>query len=154
MDSIRRVVSKRIGEILLEARVIDVAQLDEALEVQSREGGLIGSILVRLGFAKEADIVEAFALQYGIPYLPLENYRINPDVIQFIPYEMAKTHCLIPVDKIQNVLTITMAHPLLTDVIEEIERAKGCLVQTFVSTESDIYRAIERMYTDRSGPKA
>jgi len=105
--------------------------------------------LVDLGFAKEEDIAQALTAQYGFPYLPLSNYEISPEIIDIIAGRVAKQYVLIPIDKIGNNLTIVMSNPLNIQAIEDVELISGCSVQTFVSTSSDIKRAIEKYYRDK-----
>jgi type IV pilus assembly protein PilB len=147
--SIRRIIKKQLGELLIEAGVIKEQHLDKALKAQKEKGGLIGEILVDLGFAKEEDIAQALTAQYGFPYLPLSNYEISPEIINIIAVRVAKQYVLIPIDKIGNNLTIVMSNPLNIQAIEDVELISGCSVQTFVSTSSDIKRAIEKYYKDK-----
>ncbi len=143
----RRVNAKQLGQLLIERGVISKKQLDEALKVQKERGGLIGQILVDLGHASEEAIAQALTAQYGFPYLPLENYDIDPGVVKIVPKNVASQFCLVPVDKIGNNLTIAMSNPLNTLAIEDIELVSGLCVQIFVSTGTDIKRAIEKYYT-------
>ena len=53
--SLRRIINKQLGELLLERGIISQIQLNQALDIQHAKGGLIGEILVELGFAKEED---------------------------------------------------------------------------------------------------
>ena len=145
---LRRVIHKQLGELLLERKIITQEQLDKAVAVQRERGGLIGEILVELGFAKEEDIAQALTAQYGFPYLPLNNYEINPEIIKLIPLRVAKQYILIPIDKIGNNITLAMSNPLNTQAIEDVEILTGCNVQTFVSTSSDIKRAIDKYYKE------
>jgi hypothetical protein len=101
----KRAISKQLGELLIERGVITRDQLDHALEVQKEKGGLIGQILVNLGYATEEAIAQAITVQYGFPYLPLNNYEIDPEVVKLVPKNVAKQFCLIPIDKIGNNLT-------------------------------------------------
>lgn len=142
----KRINTKQLGELLLEKGIIDKNQLEYALEVQKEKGGLIGQVLVDLGYTSEEAIAQAITAQYGFPYLPLENYEIDPDIIKIIPKNVALQYCLIPVDKIGNNLTIAMSNPLNSQAIEDIEVLSGLYVQVFVSTASDIKRAIEKYY--------
>lgn len=146
---IRRIIKKQLGELLIEAGVINQQQVDKALKAQKEKGGLIGEILVDLGFAKEEDIAQALTAQYGFPYLPLSNYEISPEIINIIAGRVAKQYVLIPIDKIGNNLTIVMSNPLNIQAIEDVELISGCSVQTFVSTSSDIKRAIEKYYKEK-----
>lgn len=147
--SIRRIINKQLGDLLMERGGINSRQLESALVVQKEKGGLIGEILVELGFVKEEDIAQALTAQYGFPYLPLGNYDINPEIIRIIPGRVAKQYLLIPIDKIGNNLTIAMSNPLNVQAVEDVELLTGCKVQTFVSTSSDIKIAIEKYYKDK-----
>lgn len=146
---IRRIINKQLGELLIERGVLNQRQLDKAMTVQKEKGGLIGEILVELGFATEEDIAQALTAQYGFPYLPLGNYEINPEIANIIPSRVARQYLLIPIDRIGNNLTLAMSNPLNIQAIEDIELLTGCSVQTFVSTSSDIKRAIEKYYKEK-----
>ena len=74
MPPVKRIVTKQLGELLIERGIINESQLAKALKIQAEKGGLIGQILVMLGFAKEEEIAQALTVQYGFPYLPLECY--------------------------------------------------------------------------------
>ncbi|MFA6350086.1 MAG: hypothetical protein WCY12_04090 [Candidatus Omnitrophota bacterium] len=146
---IKKVINKQLGELLLERNIISKSQLDKGLSVQKERGGLIGEVLVELGFAKEEDIAQSLTAQYGFPYLPLSNYEINPEIVNIIPARVAKQYLLVPIDKIGNNITLAMSNPLNIQAIEDVELLSGCSVQTFVSTSSDIKRTIEKYYKDK-----
>ncbi len=143
---LKRLINKKIGEVLIDRKVITRAQLDEALAHQREHGGLIGQILIQLDFAKESEIALALTAQYGFPYLPLDNYEIDKELTSVVPEHVATQYCLIPIDKIGNALTLAMADPTNIKAIEDIELLTKCVVQTFVSTPSDIRKAIEKHY--------
>jgi len=142
----KRVISKRLGQLLIERGVIDKKQLNHALKLQTEKGGLVGNILVYLGYATEEAIAQAITAQYGFPYLPLENYDIDAEIVKMVPKNVASQFCLIPIDKIGNNLTISMSDPLNALAIEDIELISGLCVQIFVSTATDIKKAIEKYY--------
>ena len=146
---IRRINNKPLGELLLDRGIINQSQFDQGLALQREKGGLIGEILVELGFVKEDDIAQALTAQYGFPYLPLGNYDVDLDITSIIPGRVARQYLLVPIDKIGNNLTLAMSNPLNVQAIEDVELLSGCSVQTFVSTSSDIKRAIEKYYKDK-----
>ena len=146
---IRRINNKTLGELLLDRGIINQPQLDQALELQRAKGGLIGESLVGLGFVKEEDIAQALTAQYGFPYLPLGNYEVDTEITGIIPGRVARQYLLVPIDKIGNNLTLAMSNPLNIQAIEDVELLTGCSVQTFVSTSSDIKRAIEKYYKNK-----
>src|SRR3989338_1493525 len=128
---IKRIVNKQLGELLIERGVINQRQLEKVLIVKQEKGGLIGEILVELGYAKEEDIAQALTAQYGFPYLPLNNYEINAEIVNIIPARVARQYLLIPIDKIGSNLTVAMSNPLNTQAGEGVELMSGCSVQTF-----------------------
>jgi len=142
----RRVITKTIGQLLLDKGVIKQAQLEEALKIQKEKGGLLGQILAGLGYVTEEQIAQAITVQYGFPYLPLSNYDIDEDAVKLVPENVARQYCLIPIDKIGNTVTIAMADPLNTQAIEDIELLTSSSVQIFVSTATDIRQAVDRCY--------
>jgi type IV pilus assembly protein PilB len=146
MSGVRRVVTKQLGELLLERGIINEEQLNKALKAQKERGGLIGQVLVNLGYAKEEEIAQALTVQYGFPYLPLECYEINVEAMRLIPQNVSEQYNLIAIDKIGDLLTIAMSNPLNVQAVEDIEMLAKCNVQVFVSTMSDVGNAIKKYY--------
>ena len=146
----KRIITKRIGEVLLERGLINHKELETALAHQKEHGGLTGQILIHLGFITEQEVALALTAQYGYPYLPLDNYEIDGGLTALIPEQLARQYCLIPIDRIGNALTLAMADPSNVRAIEDIELLTKCVVQTFVSTPTEIRKAIEKHY--KSGP--
>ena len=146
MAQARRLITKQLGELLLEKGLINQVQLEKALKVQKDKGGLIGQIFVMLGYVKEEEIAQVLTVQYGFPYLPLESYEISADMIKLIPENVAKQYNLIAIDRIGNLLTISMSNPLNIQAAEDIEMLSGCKVQVFISTMTDITNAITKYY--------
>lgn len=144
----KKIVNKQLGTFLVECGIIVQSQLDAALTLQKQKGGLIGEILVELGFVREENIAQALTAQYGFPYLPLGNYEINTEVISLIPARVAKQYLLVPIDKVGNNLSLVMSNPLNVQAIEDVEMLSGCNVQTFVTTATDIKEAIKKYYKD------
>ena len=146
----RRIIAKPLGKLLVEKGVLTPVQLEHALEVQKEQGGLIGQILVRLGYTTEEAVAQAITAQYGFPYLPLKHYAIDPELLRLIPENVARQYCLIPVDHIGETLTIAMADPLNSKAVEDVEMFSHCSVQVFVSTVTEITQAILEAYGGKS----
>jgi len=146
MSTIKRIVTKQLGELLMDRGIITPAQLEQALKAQKERGGLIGQILVSLGYAKEEEIAQVLTVQYGFPYLPLASYEISKEALMLIPENVARQYNLVPVDKIGDLLTIAMSNPLNVQAIEDIEMLTRLKVQVFVSTMTDINDAVKKNY--------
>jgi len=144
-----RTTRKKLGELLIERRVITPEQLQIALEEQKRKGGYLSQHLIALGFAKELDIAMCLSNQYNFAYLPLKNYSIPKDILEIIPLKWIKIYTLLPVDKVGNTLSVVMADPLNEGVIQMLEQITNCNIQVFISTYTEIIEAIDFYLGDK-----
>ena len=142
----KKIVQKQIGELLIESKMITRQQLEEALKVQKEKGGLIGQVLVSLGYTTEEAIALALTTQYGLPYLPLLGYDIDREIVKIIPEAVSRCHGLIAIDRVGTILTVAMSNPLNAKAVEEVEAITGLKVQIFVTTASDLNETIDRSY--------
>ncbi|MBL8014237.1 MAG: hypothetical protein JNN05_10350, partial [Candidatus Omnitrophica bacterium] len=122
-----------IGEILMECKKITHAQLQEALKIQQHERGFLGEILVKLGYLEDRDIVVALITQCGLPYISINKYLVDADIIKLIPVDVAKAHHVIPLDKIGDVVSVVMTNPLTDELREKLENLTSCRIATFIS---------------------
>ncbi|MCX7661574.1 MAG: hypothetical protein N2Z79_02680, partial [Candidatus Omnitrophica bacterium] len=87
-----RTVRKKLGELLIERKIITPEQLQIALEEQKKKGGYLSQHLIALGFASELDIAMCLSNQYNFAYLPLKNYIIPNEVLGTIPLKWIKIY--------------------------------------------------------------
>jgi len=143
----RKVVNKQLGELLVEHKIISEAQLKKALALQSQRcGALIGELIVELGYAKEEDIANTLAAQYGFLYLPLDNYSVDENIVKLIPKNVANQYCLLAIDKLGNSIVVATSNPLNTQAIEDVEYITNCDVRVFISTATSIRGKIKEYY--------
>jgi type IV pilus assembly protein PilB len=142
----KKIIQKQLGELLIDSKLITPENLTEGLSIQKEKGGLIGQVLVALGFVTEEAIAQALTAQYGFPYLPLGGYEIDPEVAKVIPEHVAKQYGLIAVDRVGSILTVAMSNPLNSQAIEDVEMITHFKVQIFVTTATDLNDAIKRCY--------
>ena len=137
-----------IGEILIKRKRITKEQLEHALQVQKKESGFVGEILVKLGYLEERDIVVALVVQCGLPYIAVNKYAIDPQVVRMIPKETACQERLIALDRIGDILSVVMTNPLSGDKKAKLEALTKCRIATFISTKSEIEEAITKNYSN------
>jgi len=135
-----------LGEILLKRNVITQAQLDKALKIQETEHGLLGEILIQLGFLEERDIVVALIVQCNLPYIAVDKYDIDGSILQLIPKDFVRKYRVVPLDRVGNVLTVVMADPLNLSVKAELQRITNYQIAPFISTKNEIDKAIQRWF--------
>ncbi len=139
-------MSGRLGAMLVSSGLITDDQLKRALATQKNEGGRIGSILVKLGFVQEDKLMTFLSKQYGVPYVDLSKFEINPAVIKHIPSEVAQKYRIMPINRAGATITIAMVDPSNIFAIDDIKFMTGYNVEAVVATEGAIIEAVKKYY--------
>lgn len=141
----------KLGEVLLQQGLINDSQLREAIQVQKKESGRIGEILIKLGFLTEEDIVAALGSQLNIPHASNQNNLLNSNTNQnldkIVPYDFAKTNLVLPLNKVENTLTCAIVDPLDLLMLDNLRMISGCELSLVLATRSDLMTAIQNFYT-------
>ncbi len=143
---------KGLGELLVRDNLISVVQLEEAKREQKNHGGRLTSALIKLGYLKDKDLADFLSQQFGVPYIDLEQWEIEPEVLKTIPRDLCEKHQVIPVSKTDNVLVVAFADPSNMYVRDDLNFITRCKVEAVVAPELSILKAIERHY-EKTGDK-
>ena len=135
-----------LGEILIKRGLIKSEQLAQALEIQTKEPGLIGEILLRLGFISETDIVVALIMQNNLPYIAINKYDLKKDVVHLIPEKTAREFHVVALEKSGQTLSVVMEDPLNPQIRNQLEQTTQCKITPFIATKSEIDQAINKWY--------
>ncbi len=137
---------KRIGDILIEKKLLTPEELTVALKEQKKSGESLGHILGELNFISEKQLMKTLAEQMELPTISLDHYAIDPKAMGLVPEELARRFSLIPLFKLDDTLMVAIADPLDIYALDEVQRKSGYLIDPIVATEADIQRAIDRYY--------
>ena len=137
---------KRLGERLLEAGYLSQSQLDLALREQKRHGGLIGHVLVSLGFVPQ-EILSAFvAKEAETRVVNVNRCVIDKDVLQLVPFETAKRLKALLLSRENGTLTAALADPCDVVAIDTLQQLTGLALEVVSAPERDILNCIELHY--------
>lgn len=137
---------KMFGDTLVEKKIITFDQLKTALDIQKKEGGTLGQTLIRLGYVQEDVMNRALSEYYGIPYLKLSDYEIDPSTLSAIPEELVRKYNVLPLDKIGKTLTIAISDFNNVIVLDELRAVTGCQVIPLAASQQEIVTAIDKYY--------
>ncbi|HXY55626.1 MAG TPA: type IV-A pilus assembly ATPase PilB [Nitrospirota bacterium] len=136
----------RLGAMLVSSGLITDEQLKKALAAQKSEGGRLGSVLVKLGFVQEDKLMTFLSKQYGVPYVDLSKFEINPLVIKHIPTDVAQKYRIMPINRAGSTITIAMVDPSNIFAIDDIKFMTGYNVEAVVAAEGAIVESIKKYY--------
>jgi type IV pilus assembly protein PilB len=139
-------MTKSLGEILLDSKIVTPKQFEVALREQKRTGEKIGIICERLGFVNPNVILKLLSQQSGTTYF---DFSINPvelDAIQLVPEVIAREFKLIPSEIIDNKLIVPMANPNDIMAIDKLRKITNLNIEPRIAAEEDILAAIDAFY--------
>jgi len=136
----------RLGEILVENKLITADELELALIEQQKTKDALGQILVRMGFIAEKDMLQALAKQQGIPFIELAARKISDKVLKSVPAKFAWHYRVMPVSLDGNILTAAISNPFDMWPIDDLETHLGFKVEKVLASSADIAEAIKKYY--------
>jgi hypothetical protein len=137
----------KIGEILVEKAVITREQLEYALKEQRKNGAdskKLGSYLIDLGYATEADIATALGMQFNLPVARLDGMKIKPEVIDLVPEKTVKKFNIIPLFKIGDELTTAISDPSDISILDAVGAQTKSKIVPVIAPYLEISKAINK----------
>jgi type IV pilus assembly protein PilB len=141
---------KKLGELLIDAGLIDKETLSKALDIQKIKQKKLGQILIDMGVADEQIIARTLAVQLKVPLVRLNEIEIPKEVLSLVSPEMAESYLLIPIEKKDKSLVVAMANPLEFYAVDDLRFVTQMPISVAVTTESDVLEAIERFYPKKA----
>jgi general secretion pathway protein E len=138
----------RLGEILIERKLITEEDLTRALELQKERGDKIGKTLVDLGFVAMRDVLAALSDQLGVPLVSIEGPpAVSTETDALSPRFLRQFRCL-PVGREDHTVVLAMADPLDVETVAAVRSCTGLKVSTVLAAEQEILDAIDKYYGD------
>ncbi len=139
---------KKLGEIMVSQGRITPEDLKKYLSYQKKTSKPIGQILLDSKILTEEEMIRILGEQHGIPKVWLRKGLVDGRVVDILPKEKALRYKVIPVFKVNNVLTIATADPNSIFVFDEISKITNMIVQPVLCRTDDILETIEEYYKD------
>ncbi|MCG6917088.1 MAG: type IV-A pilus assembly ATPase PilB [Deltaproteobacteria bacterium] len=139
-------MAQKLGNFLVREGLITPEQLENALQEQKANGGMLGSNLVRMGYIEEAELMEFLSKQFGVPSTDPSKLDVDPDVIEMIPGNIVQKYRIVPISLEGQTLTIAMVDPSNIFIIDDIKFLTRKNIRVTVATESSIKSAMDRFY--------
>jgi type IV pilus assembly protein PilB len=128
----------KIGEILLEEKLITHQQLLHGLQIQSHDSRKLGEILVDEGFISDEQLSRELARIYQLPFVSLAEMQIDEQVLAVVPFDVLKKHRVLPFALSGISLKIATSNPLDVQGLQEIQYMSGYQVNPSMASFKDI----------------
>jgi hypothetical protein len=142
-------MKKKLGDVLVEAGLIDEVQLSVALGLQKQSGLKLGSQLLKLGFVQERELSAVLRKQLGIQ-LSLTERTIPSQAIQSVPMDLAFKYKVMPVAFDGKTILLAMTNPADLETVDALTFQLGKRIKPVHALEWEIDSALLRFYQDFS----
>ncbi len=136
----------RLGDLLLQQKLISQEQLKAALEDQGRSGRKLGKVLIESGYLSEDQIGEALARQLSVPFINLKYYNFNSAVTRKLPEAQARRFRALLLEEQDDMVLVAMVDPTDLFAFDEISRLTRKEVNIAVVSETMLLQTIDRIY--------
>jgi twitching motility protein PilT len=143
--------SRRLGEFLVQRKVLSREALEAALQREAAEKRPLASILVAEGMVGEKDLVAGLADQVGKRFVDLTQTVVPAELDGMVPAELANRHLALAVDVDGTDLVVAMRDPGDASAVREIEQATGWTVEPALAVRSELQRVVAAMYGSGQG---
>ena len=133
---------ERIADVLIEDGLLLPGQLDEAMQLQKKQGGRLLKILTDNKYVTEQDMVISMGRCLDTPPINLSKMRIPEEVMNIVPKEMARAYKLVPVCKLGSKLFVAMADPLNVLALDDLRQRTKLDVFPMITTETCVIEAL------------
>ena len=136
----------RLGDLLVEKKVISAHQLDLALAEQKKSGRKLGQVLVETGCLTQDSLLTFLSEQLNVPFVELGHYQFEPDTIKLIPEIHARRFRVIALKQRGTTLLVGMADPTNLFAYDELTHLVHRQIEIAVVREDELLEVIDRVY--------
>jgi hypothetical protein len=135
-----------LGEILLESGRVTHEDVDRVLEYQRTHGGFFGQALITLGIVTRAEIDWALASQFDLPFIFPNVDAVDREAAYLVKPDWALAHLAVPIVRAGRTLTVVVADPLRSEIMDELRAKTGFDVELALASAQRIRELIHAVY--------
>ena len=149
----------RLGQLLVDARMLTQEALDEVLASQKEDGRRLGVLLVERGLVNETQLTQILSHQLAVPWVSLLHIEFSRQLLNLVPHDVAEKYCLVPI-YVRNVrgqgetVYVAMDDPSNEEGLRECQTFSGLPVRAMIAPPSDIRSAIRVYYGAKASSPA
>jgi len=142
---------KKLGEILIDVKLLTEDQLERALTGQKKTGLRLGEYLIQQGIVREDQLIDILSKQLKIDKYSPDKFPTDPDVAGMIPLDVCQKNKVLPLKRKKNLLIVAMCDPMDINTLDMVESITNMEVEPVVSSEREMNQLIRLTYGMQSG---
>src|SRR5438477_3453603 len=142
---------ERIADALVEDGLLSLRQVEELLLQQKKEGTRLLKLILQKSYVSEQDMAVSMGRVLNTPPINLARVMVQPEIAELLPRELAHTHKVVPVSRLENKLFLAMADPLNVLAIDDVRRITRLEISPMIASEKAILDKLNHIDASKSG---
>lgn len=135
---------KRLGDLLVEDKIINQEDLDKALRLQVGGHRRLGYLLIKMGIITEEQLHNVLSQQLDLPIITIEK-EFHREAKKLVPRYLCSKYGMIPLNIGENnTVRIAMVDPSDAEAVKDIEKYTGRIIRPVLASKSDIEQSIRK----------
>lgn len=146
MEFVKNKTLEKIKYDLVRDGLVTYEELEKAEESALVQNVNFAQVLIKSNIITEETLLQFLETKLHIPYVDLNNYSLDKNCLKYVNFNDAQKYKVIPLFKIDKVLTIAMADPLDLFAIDKIVDESGFSIEPVLSAETHVLQKIDEYY--------
>ena len=122
----------------------EVPRLAEARSANNNRP--LHELAIERGLCKEEDVMATLAEEFGMEYVDLSTYTIDPEVIKNVPLKLVHRRTIMPLARENGTLTIATGDPYDVNALDELHTLTGLHIIPVLASPREIARLIKQHF--------
>jgi len=136
----------RIGDLLVQHKLISEGQLNAALADQKTTGRKLGQVLIDNAYISEEKFMDFLSQQLDVPFIDLKQYKHQKSVVSLLPETLARRFRAIVLADRKTGLLVGMADPSDIFAYDDIHKILKRPISLALIREQDLLAAMDVVY--------
>ena len=137
----------RLGQLLVDARILSSEQLEAVLTTQRSDGRKLGALLVESGLVTETLLTQILSQQLSVPWVSLNHIDFSRELLGLVPLELCEKYCLVPiyvraVRGQGDTLYVAMEDPMNEEALGACTASSGLPARAMIAAPTEIFRVL------------
>lgn len=141
-----KIENQQLRSFLIGADIITEEQFNQISQRAVKENKKISDILVAEEFISEEDLIKMKAYILGIPFINLEEKKIDANILKIIPEPIARSHNIIAFKQENKKLEVAMTDPEDLGTIDFIRKKSGLTILPRLTTMESIKKSLRQYH--------
>ncbi|HSX45522.1 MAG TPA: ATPase, T2SS/T4P/T4SS family [Candidatus Saccharimonadia bacterium] len=144
MSVLSAVTEQQVESTLVSSGMLTAERLDEARKKAQDSSEPLISYMVKNGYITDEQLTKVHATITKVPYVNLTAAKIDPQVLQLLPQDIAERYMAVPLGEMQQRLVVAMLDADNVQAVDFLSKRIGRALKVYVASEAGIRQVLKQ----------